>query len=335
MYRYVREVVDVLAARAPSVTAAMWRLAWSRNNYAILDGTVIHTNRLAANRPFYSGKHRHHGVNPQGLTDPYSILVWISGGLPGAVNDTAAARAHRIPDICAQAGVVLRSIGDLAGVAQPELDGCARSLMGVLARLHSVDYRDAGLGEFGRTEVTSPGRSGAGATSGSAWPPASWPIWTGCTPDSLAPFPRSPARRSCTATSASTTPSSRPENLQEVRAIVDWEMATIGDPLADLGLTLVYRDPAFAPVLGAGAASTSDRMPPPDQLAEAYDRESARDIAQLDFYLALGCFKIAVIAAGIHARHRAGQTVGEGFETVGDAVPQLLAAGLRALRTPA
>jgi len=49
-------------------------------------------------------------------------------------------------------GVVLPSIGDLDGVDQPELDGCARSLMGVLARLHSVDDRDVGLGEFGRPE---------------------------------------------------------------------------------------------------------------------------------------------------------------------------------------
>lgn len=107
VYRYVREVVDLLAAGAPSMVAAAWRLAWSRNNYAILDGTVIRTNRLIANRPFYSGKHRHHGVNLQGLTDPYGNLLWISDGLPGAVNDTAAARTHHIPDICAQAGILL------------------------------------------------------------------------------------------------------------------------------------------------------------------------------------------------------------------------------------
>jgi DDE superfamily endonuclease len=107
VYRYVREVTDLLAAHAPSLTAAVWRLAWTHNNFAILDGTVVRIDRIAADRPFYSGKHRHHGINLQGLTDPYGNLAWISDGLPGSVNDTAAARHHHILDICAQAGLLL------------------------------------------------------------------------------------------------------------------------------------------------------------------------------------------------------------------------------------
>lgn len=105
--RSIRETVDLLAAQAPSLTAALWRLAWTFNNYAILDGTVIRTDRLAADRPFYSGKHRHHGINLQGLTDPHGQLLWISDGLPGAVNDTAAARIHGIPQACHQAEILL------------------------------------------------------------------------------------------------------------------------------------------------------------------------------------------------------------------------------------
>ena len=117
VYRYIRETVDLLAARAPTLTAALWRLAWTFHNYAILDGTVIRTDRLAADRPFYSGKHRHHGINLQELTDPVGNLLWISDGLPGAVNDTAAARAHNIPDTCAQADILLLADSGYIGVA--------------------------------------------------------------------------------------------------------------------------------------------------------------------------------------------------------------------------
>ncbi|WET78543.1 transposase family protein [Amycolatopsis sp. QT-25] len=105
--RYLRETIDLLAQRAPSLTAALWQLAWSHNNYAILDGTVIRTDRIAANKPYYSGKHRHHGINLQALTDPYGRLLWISDGLPGATNDTTAARHHRICDLADQSGIRL------------------------------------------------------------------------------------------------------------------------------------------------------------------------------------------------------------------------------------
>jgi aminoglycoside phosphotransferase (APT) family kinase protein len=116
-----------------------------------------------------------------------------------------------------------------------------------------------------------------------------------------------------------------------VRAVVDWEMATLGDPLADLGLHLVYSDPVFAPVLAGSSASTSDRLPRPTELAQLYAEATGRELVRLSFYLALGYFKIAVIAEGIHARFQQGLTRGSGFETVGDAVAPLAAAGLRIL----
>jgi aminoglycoside phosphotransferase (APT) family kinase protein len=61
-----------------------------------------------------------------------------------------------------------------------------------------------------------------------------------------------------------------------------------------------------------------------------YAAVSGRDVSGIAFHLALGYFKAAVIAEGIHARHVAGRTVGEGFETVGAAVAPLAAAGLAA-----
>jgi hypothetical protein len=54
----------------------MWALAWTASNFALLDGTVVRTNRIRAHdRLYYAGQHRHHGVNLQGLTDPYGRLI--------------------------------------------------------------------------------------------------------------------------------------------------------------------------------------------------------------------------------------------------------------------
>jgi aminoglycoside phosphotransferase (APT) family kinase protein len=122
------------------------------------------------------------------------------------------------------------------------------------------------------------------------------------------------------------------EDPSLVRALVDWEMATLGDPLADLGLHLAYLDVAFDPVIGGDAAATSPRLPAPAALAAHYGDVTGRDVEDLTFYLGLGYFKAAVIAEGIHARYEQGHAVGEGFDLVGTAVPQLAAAGLAAVR---
>lgn len=65
--------------------------------YVILDGTVLPIGRLAADRPYCSGKKKHHGMNVQVLADPIGRLIWASDELPGAVHDLTAARFHGIP----------------------------------------------------------------------------------------------------------------------------------------------------------------------------------------------------------------------------------------------
>lgn len=65
---------------------------------------------------------------------------------------------------------------------------------------------------------------------------------------------------------------------------------------------------------------------------ERYARQTRRDLGEQPFYLALGFFKVAVIAEGIHARHLSGHTVGAGFGLVGAAGPRLVAAEVAALR---
>jgi aminoglycoside phosphotransferase (APT) family kinase protein len=120
-----------------------------------------------------------------------------------------------------------------------------------------------------------------------------------------------------------------------IAAVVDWEMSTLGHPLADLGMTLTYwADPGdeerlsistIPPVTSAeGFYSTAD-------FAESYAKNSGRDLSDLDFYQAFGCFKLAVILEGIHSRHLARNTVGDGFDDVGPAVPILVRRALRGL----
>jgi aminoglycoside phosphotransferase (APT) family kinase protein len=116
-----------------------------------------------------------------------------------------------------------------------------------------------------------------------------------------------------------------------VNAVVDWEMATLGDPLTDLALMLVYQRLA-----GFDDGTVSDVSNAPGFLTEReivarYDAASHRDLGGFGFYLGLAAYKLAAILEGIHYRHLAGQTVGEGFDTIGDAIHPLLEAGLSAL----
>ncbi|WP_328825829.1 transposase family protein [Streptomyces sp. NBC_00252] len=103
VYRYVREAIDVLAALAPTLNKAMV-MARSKA-YVILDGTVLPINRIAADRAYYSGKKRHHGMNVQVLTDPFGRLLWASPALPFATHDLTAAREHGIIDALGEAGL--------------------------------------------------------------------------------------------------------------------------------------------------------------------------------------------------------------------------------------
>lgn len=85
-YRYIREAVDVLAALAPTLAEAM-HIARTKA-FVILDGTLLPIDRIAADPPYYSGKHKRHGMNIQVLTDPFGRLLWAS----------RVARLHPRPD---------------------------------------------------------------------------------------------------------------------------------------------------------------------------------------------------------------------------------------------
>ncbi len=104
-----------------------------------------------------------------------------------------------------------------------------------------------------------------------------------------------------------------------VVALFDWEMATLGDPLADLGYTLIYwseaRDPAGTGGVGSLPRVTRARgFHTRAEIVEAYAKGSGRDVSAIDFYQVLALTKLAVIAEGIYARFLQGKTLGGDFE---------------------
>ena len=90
----MREAITLLAQAADDLATAMQRIR--RLAYAIRDGTLIPIDRVADQKPHYSGKHKRHGVNVQVIADAAGRLVWTSPALPGSVHDLTAARTHRI-----------------------------------------------------------------------------------------------------------------------------------------------------------------------------------------------------------------------------------------------
>jgi aminoglycoside phosphotransferase (APT) family kinase protein len=102
-----------------------------------------------------------------------------------------------------------------------------------------------------------------------------------------------------------------PEPPYRVEAVLDWEMATVGDPLADLGLTLCYWSWAAAPQLGTHGMPTLTARPPwysREEFIARYAERSGRDLSQIAYYEILGIFKLAVILQQIYFRFHRGQT---------------------------
>jgi aminoglycoside phosphotransferase (APT) family kinase protein len=117
-----------------------------------------------------------------------------------------------------------------------------------------------------------------------------------------------------------------------VAAVVDWELSTIGDPVADVAMMCAYRDPAFDLIVGSPSAWASPRLPDAAALAGRYEAAGGARLDDFGFHLALAYFKIAAIAAGIDYRLRAGAVSGDGFVTAGDSVPAYLDLAERASR---
>lgn len=124
------------------------------------------------------------------------------------------------------------------------------------------------------------------------------------------------------------------DDSDRLAAVIDWEMATLGDPLTDLALMVVYGRLAALPngKVAVADASLAPGFLAEDEIIARYTARSDRDMSRFGFYLGLAAFKLAAILEGIHFRYLRGQTVGEGFDVIGSAIEPLLETGLTALK---
>ncbi|MFG1913357.1 phosphotransferase family protein [Micromonospora sp. NPDC048898] len=234
-------------------------------------------------------------------------------------------------------GEVLRSRAQTDPLGDERRRALAMAMMDTLAALHSVEPATVGLGDFGRPE---------------GYLARQVRRWSGQLDRSRSrELPGIDELRDLLAASAPEGANAgrivhgdyRLDNLLAsadpvaVHAVLDWEMATLGDPLADLGLLLTYWD-----VLGGSDTAEGNPVadglgpragfPTGDELIDRYAGRSDVDVGPLHWHVALGCFKLAVICEGIHYRHTLGQTLGEGFDRIGELVAPLVAHGLTAAR---
>jgi len=102
-----------------------------------------------------------------------------------------------------------------------------------------------------------------------------------------------------------------------VVAVLDWEICTLGDPLADVGLLMVYwNEPGDAPALTT-APTTAPGFSTRADLLERYGARSGRDLSDLDFYIAFAYWKLACILEGVYSRYlhgAMGENKAAGFE---------------------
>lgn len=214
------------------------------------------------------------------------------------------------------AGPVLRTRQE----AEAAFDPAARRAIGervadTLVALHEVDPVAAGLGDLGRTE-------GYVARQLRRWHGQ----WEGSKQRELALVDdlhaRLEARIPEQGPAAIVHGDYRLDNMilastGKIAAVVDWELCTLGDPLADLGLLMIYWGQPGDDVSPLGEAPTlAAGFPSREQVAARYAERSARDLSELDFYVALGFWKLAIILEGVYARYSAGQYGAGGDEGV-------------------
>ncbi|WP_101951443.1 phosphotransferase family protein [Mycobacterium sp. 3519A] len=222
----------------------------------------------------------------------------------------------------------LEKLGDKTVISD-----CVDALIRVLADLHAVDPDAVGLGDFGKP-------TGYLARQVRRWG-GQWELVRRdndpCDAD---------VRRLHSALAEAIPPQSRSSivhgdyridntildsnDATKVVAVLDWEMSTLGDPLSDAALMCVYRHPMFN-MIHAASAWASPLMPDVDELANRYSVAAQQPLDNWDFYIALGYFKVAIIAAGIAFRARMGGGVADDADAVDQAVAPLVAEGLRVL----
>ena len=228
-------------------------------------------------------------------------------------------------------GVVLDTPEALSGLDHDAARTACEQLVDTLVRLHAVDPVVIGLRDFGRPDGFLLRQVNRWQAQWQASQTRQLPQTDHVLDALLAGLPRSSSAGVVHGDYRLSNVIFRPDR-SGIAAVVDWEMATVGDPLTDLGLLIVYQNLSSSSDLLMPRVSPADGFLTPDEMVARYAAGSRRELADLNWYTAFGFFKLAVIAEGIHHRYLEGKTVGTGFAQFGDVVPDLLADALRELR---
>ncbi len=233
-------------------------------------------------------------------------------------------------------GVILRG-GDSGGaIDPPTARRLSKALIDNLARLHSLDYKAVGLADLGKPE-------GYVARQVTGWVNRYANARTDPLPemDRVAQWltDHQPAESDAALVHNDYKYDNLvldPGNLTQIVAVLDWEMATVGDPLMDLGTTLGYwvesgdpesvRANAFGPTDLPGSLTRRE-------LVVRYADRTGRDVSGMLFYYCFGVYKIAVIIQQIYARFVRGHTRDERFARLNERVAALGRQALLALET--
>jgi aminoglycoside phosphotransferase (APT) family kinase protein len=214
---------------------------------------------------------------------------------------------------------IVPSEGLPAGFAQEpdERRRMSLELVDVLVRLHSVDFTAVGLAGLGRPDGYLERQVRRWSQQWERSRTAPLPEIEELLRRLAGALPKSPAPAIVHGDYRLGNMAFDPADPGRVVAVFDWEMATLGDPLADLGYTLIYwreaGDPAYTRLpLFTDLPGFLSRA----EIVEEYAKRSGRDVAHADFYQVLALTKLAVISEGIYARHLQGKTLGPGFESM-------------------
>ncbi len=224
-------------------------------------------------------------------------------------------------------GVILRTPAELAALAPDDARRCSESLIDVLVAIHGVDYEAAGLGEFGHPDGYVERQVRRWGEQWERSKSRDLPAIEELARRLRAALPESPPPTIVHGDYRLDNTMLAADDPGRIIAVLDWEMATLGDPLSDLGLFLVYwgRDQGN---LGQDPKAHGAGFLTREEVAQRYADKSGRDVSQLDFYEMLASYKLAIILEGIHARYLLGKTVGEGFDHIGIMVESIAQAAL-------
>lgn len=229
-------------------------------------------------------------------------------------------------------GTPFRRASDLEPLGTSRVRNISERLVDVLVALHQVDYEEVGLSGFGRPE-------GFVGRQVLRWKKQIDASNSRDLRDLERLFNALSEQKPTTERTARIVHGDmRLDNIlvdetDSATAVIDWEMSTLGDPLTDLALTVVYKRIGER----AGSEAIADASSAPGFLTEAellerYAVGSGIDLAGFGFYLGLASFKLAAILEGIHFRYLRGETVGPGFDRIGSLPQQLLSSGLNSLK---